>query len=135
MKALILGASWIKEYESKFGPMHIHKIKYEEKEALYMSKSKDQTYFTPNKEAEFTEETIKGKGDKPDWLKIKPISQNGGKSNYGRAVKKEQSKYSGFAMSYAKDLVIAKEITFEEMYKVAQNMIDWMVAQDKALDS
>jgi hypothetical protein len=136
MKALIIGASWIKEYESSFGIMHMHRIKYGEKEALYLSKKKEQTYFTPNKECEFTEEIIKGKDGKPDWVKVKPIRQGGGQSNFGRAVKKEQSKYSGFAMAYAKDLFVAGKVeSIEQMYAEAQNMIDWMVAQDKALES
>ena len=56
MKALILSTEFVKEYESKFGTLYLHKIKYDEKTAFYNSKKKEQTYFIPNKEAEFTEE-------------------------------------------------------------------------------
>lgn len=135
MKALINGVSWLKEFENKFGKMHLHKISYNGRDALYTSKKKEQTYFILNKECEFTEETIKGKDGKPDWVKVKPI-QNNSFSNYGKAVKKEQSKYSGFAMAYAKDLLVAGKIDdLDQMYVVAQNMIDWMVAKDKELEA
>ncbi len=135
MKAIIIGTSFLKEYDTKFGTMYLHKISYDGKEGLYSSKKKEQTYFVLNKECEFTEETIKGKEGKSDWIKVKPI-QNNSYSGYGKAVKKEQSKYSGFAMAYAKDLLVAGKIgDLEQMYVVAQNMIDWMVAKDKELEA
>ena len=86
--------------------------------------------------AEFTEEE-KGYTDnhgKPAtfWV-IKPVTQNR-QSNFGKALKKEQSRYSGFAMAYAKDLVVAGKITLEQMYAEAQCMMDWMVETDKKLE-
>jgi len=136
MKAKIDGVSWLKEYTNTYGTYHLHKISYNGKDALYNSKKKEQTYFIINQECEFTEEIIKGKEGKKDWIKVKPLRAGSGNSNFGRAVKKEQSKYSGFAMAYAKDLLVAGKIeTLDQMYVEAQNMIDWMVEQDKALES
>ena len=133
MKAKIIGTEWVKEYEGKHGKLHLHKIKYADKVAYYSSKSKDQKKFEINKDAEFTEEERVGKDNNP-YLIIKPI-YNQGQSNFGKKVKQEQSKYSGFAMSYAKDLVVNDKIGIEEMYQEAEKMINWMVTKDKQLQS
>jgi hypothetical protein len=106
MRAKIDSVSWLKEYQTNFGTMHLHKISYLGKDGLYSSKNKDQTHFVVGQECEFTEETIKGKEGKSDWIKIKPLKQGGGQSNFGRALKREQSKYSGFSASYVKDMLI-----------------------------
>jgi len=139
MKAEIIKALWIKEYEDKFGLKHLHKIIFidenlEKIEALYTSKSKEQKYFIEGKEAEFTLETIKGKDGKNDWIKIKPMRSNF-QSTGGRAIKKEQSRYSGFAASYAKDLVVANKIKFKDMLPAAEKLFHFMVNLDKTLDS
>ena len=138
MKAEIRVAKWEKEYPNKFDPnkpLQLHRIVYinenlEEVVGFYSSVKKDQSYFKVGETVEFTTEEMKS--GKNTWLKIKPIKQNF-QSNYGRAVKKEQSRYSGFAMAYAKDLVVSGHIKIEDMYDEAQHMIDWMVTQDKNL--
>ena len=133
MKAIIKNVKFNKEYQGKFGTLYGFTIKYDDKKAYYSSQSRDQKKFIEGKEAEFTEEKMKN--DKGEYLIIKPI-YNQRQSNFGKALKREQSKYSGFAMSYAKDLLIAGKIeTIEAMYAEAQNMMDWMVEQDKALQS
>ena len=134
MKTKIISANWEKEYESKFGTLHLHRIIFEnqgEKQTgFYSSKSKDQNKFVAGKEAEF--EIENQRGPKGDYLKLKPFQSNKGYSNTGRAIQREQSKYSGFSMSYAKDLFIAGKIeSFEQMFAEAQNMFDWMVEADK----
>ena len=105
MKAIIKSVRFVKEFEAKFGgTLYSHEVKYDDKTAYYSSKKKDQTKFVKGQEAEFTEETRNaGKGD---FLVIKPIYIQG-QSNYARDVKREQSKYSGFADSYVKDLLVA----------------------------
>jgi len=134
MKALINGVTYVKEYTTKFGVLHLHKISYNGSVGFYSSKKKDQTYFKLNQECEFTEE--KQQGQNGEYIKVKPISSGGNYSNYSKAVKKEQSKYSGFAMAYAKDLFVAGKVnSLDEMYLEAQNMIDWMVLKDKELES
>jgi len=126
MKAIIKSARFDKEIETKFGIAYIHKIEYDDKKATYFSTAKDQTKFIAGKEAEFTEEK------KGNYLNIKPI-QKAQFSPYNRAVKKEQSKYSGFAMSYAKDLVCEGKIKPDQMFATAKKMMDWMVLQDKEI--
>lgn len=129
MQATITNVTYLKEYETKFGKLHSFRVEYDGKEAFYSSKSKDQTKFVKGKEALFTEETLIGKNNKP-YLKIKP-PQTGGGSNYARAVSREQSKYSGFAMSYAKDLLIAGKIEFDQLLPACKKMFDYMVKLDK----
>ena len=132
MKAVIKSTKFIKEYEAKFGILYLHSVKYGDKEGLYSSKSKDQKKFVAGKEAEFTEEEREGKNGKKYFV-IKP-SQAGQFSNFNKAVNREQSKYSGFAMSYAKDLLVANKIEgIPQMYLEAQCMMDWMVEQDNIL--
>lgn len=131
MKALILSIEFVKEYESKFGKLYLHKIKYDEKTAFYSSKKKEQTYFQPNVEVEFIEESRTGNNG--DYLIIKPIQQKQ-QSNYGKEIKKEQSKYSGFATSYAKDLVIGGRIPLEELESKAWELFKLMVEMDKTVN-
>jgi hypothetical protein len=133
MKAIIKSVVFKKEWESKFGPQFTFEIKYDDKKAYYNSKSKDQKKFVEGQEFEFTEETRDGKNG--PYLVVKPIYVQG-QSNYGKSLKREQSKYSGFAMAYAKDLYVAGKIqSMEQMYAEAQAMIDWMVAADKEIGS
>jgi len=138
MKQEIRAVKWEKEYPNKFEPdkpNQLFKVIYvndelEEVEAFYTGRKKEQKFFKEGEVAEFTTEVMKS-GNR-EWLKIKPV-YNKFQSNYGRAVKKEQSRYSGFAMAYAKDLVVAGAIDKTDMYKEAKAMIDWMVKQDKEL--
>ena len=132
MKATIKKVTFTKEYETKFGTLFGFKVEYGDKFGYYSAKKKDQTKFIEGMEAEFTEETRTGQ--KGEYTIIKPI-YNQGQSNYGRALKREQSKYSGFAMSYAKDLVVSEKISFEKMYLEAEMMFDWMVQKDKEMQS
>lgn len=131
MKALITNVTFTKEFETKFGVLYGFKIEYNGKTGFYSSKKREQTKFIKGQESEFEEEIKQGKNG--SYTKIKPMQPQGGFSNFGRAVKKEQSKYSGFAMSYAKDLVCAGAIKYEQMFSEAQCMMDWMVEQDKQL--
>lgn len=109
MKTLIKNATFTKEIETKFGTMYGFKIEYEvngqNKVGFYSSKSKDQKKFIAGQEAEFTEEVMKSQNG--EWIKIKPVALGGGYSNHGKALKKEQSRYSGFSASYVKDMIVA----------------------------
>ena len=117
MKAIIKKVTFRKEYESKFGTLYGFQVEYDDKKAYYSAKKKEQDKFVEGVEAEFTEETRTGKNG--EYLVVKPIFTKGA-SNFGRALKREQSKYSGFAMSYAKDLVVAGKIPLTEIYMEAQ---------------
>jgi len=132
MKAIIKSVTFKKEYESKYGTLFGFIVRYDDKSAYYSSKSKDQKKFVEGQEAEFTEETRTGNNG--DYLVIKPAT-NFQQSNYGKAVKREQSKYSGFAMSYAKDLVVNQIVPHDRMFLEAELMLDWMVAKDKEIGS
>jgi len=133
MKALITSVTFNEEYQSKRGDtLYSHIVKYDGKQAYYSAKYRDQKKFIAGQEAEFTEEErVSSKGS---YFIIKPI-YNQGQSNFGKRLKVEQSKYSGFAMSYAKDLVKDKIIPIEQMYAEAECMFEWMVAKDKEITS
>ena len=136
MKAIITDVIYKKEYESKFGTMHQFEIHYDGKRASYSSKSKDQKHFVKGQEAEFIEEqkTFVNKEGKPMPYLVVKIPQQQRESNFGKALKKEQSKYSGFAVSYAKDLVVAGKLPFEELGDYAWILFDLMVEMDKSLE-
>lgn len=136
METIIQEVTFYKEKESQFGKMYTFKVKYDDKLAFYTSKCKDQNKFIAGQKAEFTEEEkgyTDNHGNPATFWVIKPVTQNR-QSNFGKALKKEQSRYSGFAMAYAKDLVVAGKITPEQMYAEAQCMMDWMVETDKKLE-
>ena len=94
MKAIITSVDFTKEYSDKFGVKYKFKIGYDGKFAQYGSQKRDQNKFVKGQETEFTEEEREYQGAK--YLIVKPIYANaGGSSNFGRQVKREQSKYSG----------------------------------------
>lgn len=132
MKAKITGVEYKKEYTTKFGTMHLFKIEYDGKTGWYSSKSRDQKKFIGGQEAEFTE-TVSTNERGDDYITVKPIYATPG-GNFVKAVKKEQSKYSGFAMSYAKDLCIAGKIELKQMESVTKRMFQIMVDLDKTLN-
>ena len=116
--------------------MHQFEIHYDGKRASYSSKSKDQKHFVKGQEAEFIEEqkTFVNKEGKPMPYLVVKIPQQQRESNFGKALKKEQSKYSGFAVSYSKDLVVAGKLPFEELGDYAWILFDLMVEMDKSLE-
>ena len=132
MKEVITSVEFIKEYESKFGTLYSFKVAYNGREAYYSSKSKEQTKFVTGQEAEFTEETKTG--NKGSYLVIKPIFGTR-QSNFGKALTREKSKYSGFAVSYAKDLVVGGRIPFEDLATEAWILFELMVEMDRTLES
>ena len=151
MKAIIKEVTFSKEGENKFGKFYSFKVKYDEKVAYYNSKYKDQKNFIAGQEAEFTEEekTYTDKNGNPQsYFVIKPISQKR-QSPYGKALNKEQSRYSGFSASYIKDMLIAgiikPEKTEEDVIHNDIVMITWkkhsqaifehMTEIDKSLES
>jgi hypothetical protein len=138
MKAIIQEVTFVKEWESQYGKMYNFRVKYDEQVGLYSSKSKDQKKFIPGQEAEFTEETKtytdKKTGEEKSYLVIKPPNQNR-QSNFGKALSKEKTRYSGFAVSYAKDLLVAGRISKEELADQAWILFELMVAMDKTLES
>ena len=145
MEALIKSTQFVKEYESKYGTLYLHKITYDDKTAYYSSKSKDQNKFVKGQKAEFTE--IEKEGQNGKYLNIKPVTSNN-YSGYKKALKKEQSKYSGFADSYVKDLLTAgvikpeidnsaenhNDIVMQSWKRRAYEIFEHMVSLDKTLE-
>lgn len=132
MKALITDVKFTKEYDSKFGKLYSFKISYDGRSGYYSSKYKDQTKFVAGQEAEFTEETKTNTNG--TYIVVKPPMKNN-QSNFGKALNKEKSRYSGFAVSYAKDLVVSGRIMPTELATQAWILFELMVEMDKTLES
>lgn len=132
MKALITDVKFTKEYDSKFGKLYSFKISYDGRSGYYSSKYKDQTKFIAGQETEFTEETKTNTNG--TYIVVKPPVKNG-QSNFGKALNKEKSRYSGFAVSYAKDLVVSGRIMPTELATQAWILFELMVEMDKTLES
>lgn len=130
MKAVITNIIFKKEVDTKYGKRYSFEAHYNDKKGSFLSNTKEQTTFKIGEENEFTETPREYNGT--TFYNLKAISQGGG-SNFNRQLKREQSKYSGFAMSYAKDLVVAGKIEEKQMFATAKIMMDWMVEQDKNL--
>ncbi len=129
MKATIDSIVFDKKVSTKYGEMCRFIVNYNGKKGTFLAKEREQSKFKAGAENEFTE--TERKYDGIVYYNIAAIKSGG--SNYSRNVKKEQSKYSGFAMSYSKDLVVAGKIEYEQLYIEAKGMLDWMVEQDKLL--
>ena len=136
MKAVIEEVTFSKEIDSKFGKLYSFKVKYDGEVAIYRSKNRDQKNFVPGKEAEFTEEiqSYKDKNGVEQHYKVIKLINLNKQSNFGKALKKEQSRYSGFAVSYAKDLLVAGRINREELQDMSWILFELMVAMDKTLE-
>ncbi|MFA5196744.1 MAG: hypothetical protein WC401_13175 [Bacteroidales bacterium] len=134
MKAVITSVKFDKEVQTKFGLLYKFKIEYSGKLASYLSKSKEQTHFVQGQESDFTEEVVQYQGK--DYINVKPTSKawTGG-SGYAKAIKKEQSKYSGYAVSYVKDLIIADKIKIEQWESASEKIFNFMVKLDKSIQN
>lgn len=150
MKAKIKKVEFIKEMQTQFGVLYSFKVSYDDKVAFYNSKSKDQKNFVEGQEVEFVEEEktyAKKDGTQGTYLTIK-LPPKTRQSAFGKALTKEQSKYSGFADSYIKDLLVNKVLRVEEkeedevyndlvmitLKKRGLEIFEHMVSLDKTLE-
>ena len=131
MKAVIKEINYDKEVNTKFGIMQSYYVSYNDKGASFLCKEKDKYSFKVGEENEFIETSREYNGK--TYYNIKAIQPQKGNSNYGKALKREQSKYSGFAVSYVKDLIIAKEIKIEDWEKASEKIFNFMVKLDKSI--
>jgi hypothetical protein len=135
MKALITFVKFKKEITTKFGVLYSFEVSYDEKRAFYNSKSKDQKHFVEGQETEFTEEerTYTDKNGNPaTYIVIKP-GIAGKQSNYGKALNKEQARYSSFAVAYVKDLIVSGRIDIKDWEAKSREVCSWMVSIDKEM--
>ena len=134
MKAKITKVTFKKESDGKFGKQYSFEIEYDGKKAYYTSKSRDQKKFIEGQECEFNEEKRKSKAGNP-YLVVKPPYNGVGKSQYGKALQKEQARYSAFAVSYVKDLIIAEKIELDDWAGMSSMIFEHMVELDKSIQS
>jgi len=153
MKAIIEEVKFVKDFETQFGTLYKFIVSYDGKRGVYNSKSKEQNKFVPGQEVEITEETrsyTDGAGNNVEYYVIKPV-YTGGKgakqSNYGKALSREASRYSGFSDSYVKDLLMDgiikpevdeaaeshNDIVMMTWKKRAQEIFEHMVILDKTI--
>ena len=132
MKATITKIRYVKQYTTKYGEMYLFGVSYDGKEGFYSCKSREQRKFSEGQEAEFSE-IIQTNAKGEEWTTVKPIYTNT-QSNFTRQLKKEQSRYSGFAMSYAKDLVVAGVIDINQISAYTKAMFELMVELDKTME-
>ena len=133
MKAIITKVTYKDEREGKFGKMYNFKIEYDNKIAYYTSKSKEQKKFIEGQECEFAEETRTSKKG-TDYFVVKPIYQQSFKSNYGKALLREQSKYAGFSASYVKDLIVAGILPIDKWESASEKIFKHMVDLDASIN-
>lgn len=133
MKAIIKEVKWLKEFESKFGMLQSFKVSYDDKTAFYNSKKKDQTNFVKGQEAEFTEEERTGNNNSK-YLIIKPLRKDFKQSNYGRALVKEQSRYTTMGASYVKDMIIAGNLDIKQWHSATEKLVRFMHNLDEEIN-
>lgn len=133
MKAVLKEIHFDKEVNTKFGVMFQYYVSYNDKNATFLCKTKDKHKFKAGIENEFIETSREYNGK--TYYSIKSIQENKGNSNYGKAVQREQSKYSGFGVSYVKDLIIAGKIDIKDWEKASEKIVKFMVKMDKEIGS
>ncbi len=137
MNAKIEKVEFVKEFESKFGKLYCFKVGYKvgdnEMTAFYNSKKRDQKKFIAGEEAEFVEETKVGKNG--EYYVVKPMYSGGLGGGYSKQTKREQSRYSGFAVSYVKDLIVAEKLDISQWKSASKDIFEFMVALDKSMES
>ena len=131
MKAKIDKVTPLGPFEGKYGTLYGYKVQYGDRTAFYNSKSENQTKFVEGQQAEFEEIPMTGK--KGPYIKIKPSNPNAPRSRFGKRAQVEQARYSGFAVSYAKDLAVAGLIPVEEIRELSTVLFEHMVNLDKTL--
>lgn len=134
MKAVIKDVKYLQPYESKYGTLHNFSIKYGDKSALYSAKNKDQSYFVKGKEAEFTEEERKNKAGKKYFV-IKRIQTQAFNSNFGKALQREQGRYTSMGASYCKDLILSGHLKIEQWQPATEKLVRWMYKLDKEMEN
>lgn len=123
MKAVIKDVQFKKDVQTRVGTtMYQFLVVYDDKHATYLAANKDQKYFVKGKEAEFTEEQ-NGK-----YLNVKPVRK------FNRHIQKEQSRYSAFAVSYCKDLIVAGKLEFAQWEPASKKIFHFMVELDKSIN-
>ena len=130
MKAVITRVTFKGERDGKFGKEFNFLVEYDGRSAYYTGKGMD-IPFKENEEAEFTETERESKNGNPYYV-IKPVKAYG-KSPYNKNLSKEQSRYSGFSTSYAKDLAVAGLIKVHEIESFSKQFFHLMVDLDKTL--
>lgn len=117
MKAIIQNVEFKGEFDSQYGKLYGFLISYDGKTAYYNSKSQDQTKFTKGQEAEFEESHKTDKNGNP-FITIKPIqTQFNPNSKKGVSI-------AGFAVSYAKDLIIAGKSELNELEILSERIFN-----------
>ena len=141
MKAIIKKVTFKEEREGRFGGMEYNFIvEYDDKKAYYTSKQLEQTHFVEGVETEFTEEKRESKAGNTYYIVKPPRAKKN--SNFNRQLKREQSKYSGFAVSYVKDLIVAgivvpqsKDELMATWKEMSEDICNHMVELDKKIES
>ena len=135
MKAIFKEIKLSKPIETKYGLRYQFHVKYDvegkERIGSFLSDKELQEDFNEGEENELTETAREYNGK--TYYNIAKIKMQG-YSNFSRKMKNEQSRYSGFAMSYAKDLVVAGKIPFDDLYSECDKMHDHMIKLDKQLE-
>jgi len=131
-----------KGWESKYGTMYDHVVKFpgSDIEFVYTSKSKEQDKFKAGVEVEFEYEKKEGDTNGVHWEqhKVKPVSNKpqGGRGGYVFNLDNEKQKQKvsciAYATSYCKDLVsmdklpVNKENPMEDMKGYITELIAFM---------
>lgn len=138
MKAIIKKIIDKGKSEGKFGTKFDYTIAYTtpdgvDRIAYYSSKKPNQTYFVEGKECEFNEsEHTSAKGNV--YFTAKPLYGDA-KSGYGKKLQQEQARYSGFAVSYVKDMIVAGKVDPDQWHPKSKEVFQWMVEMDNTLKS
>lgn len=132
MKAKIKKVTFLKEKDTRYGIMYDFKVDYNDTSALYCTKNKEQTKFIKGQEAEFTEETRKTDNGATYTVIKPPYVDNS--SNFGRQLKREQSKYSGFAVSYVKDLILSGKVSIADWKVMSRDICLFMKELDEEME-
>ena len=110
-------------YDSQYGTLY--KFDYEmEDGASLIANHKSQTPFPVGAEVEYE---IKGTSEYGNYGKVgKPQDGNFSKNGTQNYQKKSQGSTASFALSYAKDLVVAGKVDVDQILPSAEKLNNWL---------
>jgi hypothetical protein len=145
MKIKVNKITFRNEVKTQFGIMYGYNVNYlnidtnVERWGSFLAKEKDKPAFIEGQEYEVQETEKEHNGQ--NYYSIKPF-KTATNSQYAKAKTREQTKYSGFAVSYVKDLFVQGVIIEEDDIKLMNTWkrlsteIFWhMVELDRNLES
>ena len=130
MKGIITDIKFKEEKNTNWGIMYVYTAIVNNTDVYFRVKDKNKLPFEEGKESEYTLKEVNFDG--VIYHKINPVRK--GSTNFDKALKREQSRYTTMGASYVKDLIIAGKIKIEDWHSETENLVRFMFELDNDIE-